>query len=509
MGDSVPATVYLVGAGPGDPRLISVRGKELLEAADVVLYDGLVSPLLFANLRADLEYAGRATEDGRKRVLQPEINARLIELARSGRRVVRLKGGDPFVFGRGGEEAAALAAAGVPFEIVPGVTAAVAAAEYAGISLTHRAHASSIAFVTGHEDPNKPGRTIDYDRLAGWPGTVVFYMGLNRLGRIAAELLARGADPATPACVVSRGTTGLHRTVSGRLDDITDKATAAGLKAPSLIITGACVAERHAIDWFESKPLLGRRLLVTRPAGQADEAVALALDLGAEPILCPLIEIGPPDDWKPVDDAIDRLAEFDWLVFTSVNGVAYFLDRLFEAGGDARRLGHLRLAAVGPATADALAARGLRADVVPQTFRAEALAEELRPHVADARVLWAGANIGREVLIEERTAAGATVEKVAVYTNREAESLPEPVAAHLAAGEIDWVLLSSPSIARNYARLSGRYPTQSPPKVAAISPVTADAAREAGLPIDVTAAPHTWAGLLDAVRDHVAGRLDV
>lgn len=496
-----PATVHLVGAGPGDPRLISVRGKELLSAAEVVLYDGLVSPLLLHGLDAEREYAGRATEGGRKRVLQGEINARLIELALSGKRVVRLKGGDPFVFGRGGEEAAALAAAGVPFEVVPGVTAAVAAAEYAGISLTHRAHASGLAFVTGHEDPTKPGATIDYDRLAGWPGTVVFYMGLNRLPKIAGELLARGADPATPACVISRGTTGLQRTVTGTLADLPGRVAEAGLRPPSLIVVGNCVAERHAIDWFEAKPLLGRRLLITRPAAQAEEAVGLALDLGAEPVICPLIEIGPAEDFGPVDDALGRLGEgaFDWLVFTSVNGVAAFFARLWATGGDVRRLGGAKLAAIGPATAGALAERGLRADVVPETFRAEALAASLLPHVGGGRVLWAGANIGRDVLSDELTAGGATVEKVAVYTNRDVTAWPEGVGPLLEKGDIDWALLSSPSIARNYARLLAGTKSDRPPRVAAISPVTEAAAVEAGLAVDVVAGTHTWAGLLDAV----------
>ncbi|HEX6986759.1 MAG TPA: uroporphyrinogen-III C-methyltransferase, partial [Planctomycetaceae bacterium] len=408
----LPGTVYLVGAGPGDPGLLTLRGRQCLEAADVVLYDGLVSPLLLRHTKATCERTSRAASPGGKRLDQEEINARLIAAAKAGKTVVRLKGGDPFLFGRGSEEAAALAAAGVPFEVVPGVTAAIAAATYAGLSLTHRELASSVAFVTGHEDPSKPDAALDYAALARFPGTLVFYMGLHRLGRIATALIEAGKSPATPACVISRATTPHQRTVDGPLSELPALAQAAGLHAPSLIVVGECVRQREAIAWFERRPLLGKRVGVTRPEHQADGAIERLFALGAEPVLMPLLEIRPPEDWSAVDAAINRLHEFRWLVFTSANGVEHFLSRLWERGDDLRRLSGLYLAAIGPATAAKLEEYRLRADVVPDEYRAEGLVEALRSSVAGQRVLWAGADRGRDVLPEGLAAAGAEVVKV-------------------------------------------------------------------------------------------------
>jgi len=495
-------TVYLVGAGPGDPGLLTLRGRQCLEAADVVLYDGLVSPLLLRHTRATCERTSRAGHDGGKRLDQSEINARLVAEAKAGKTVVRLKGGDPFLFGRGSEEAAALAAEGIPFEVVPGVTAAIAAAAYAGLSLTHRELASSVAFVTGHEDPTKPDLALDYAALARFPGTLVFYMGLHRLARIASALIEAGKPPSTPACVISRATTPHQRTVEGALADLAGLAEAAGLHAPSLIVVGDCVRQRSNIAWFEQRPLLGARVGVTRPEGQADGVVDHLLALGAEPVLMPLLEIGPPPDWTPVDAAIDRLSEFDWLVFTSVNGVEFFLNRLWTRGGDLRRLAGLHLAAIGPATAARLEEYHLRADVIPDEYRAEGLAESLAPLVAGKRVLWAGADRGRDVLPEGLAAAGAQVEKVITYRSGDALTLSPAVTDLLTRGDLDWIALSSPAIAR---RLAALLPDSACPhlgsrtRLASISPVTSQAAREAGLPIAVEAEEYTWDGLMDAI----------
>ena len=325
-----PGKVYLVGAGPGDPGLVTKKGLECLAQADLVLYDGLVNPLILLYTHARAERTNRTDGPAGRVLEQHEINERLIAAAHEGKTVVRLKGGDPFVFGRGGEEAAALARAQVPFEVVPGVTAAVAASAYAGISLTHRDFASAVAFITGHEDPQKPWATLDYKALAAFPGTLVFYMGLHRLGAIAESLIAAGKPARTLAAVVSRGTTPAQKTIVATLADLADKARAAALHAPSMIIIGECVRQRETIGWFEKKPLFGKRILVARPAGQATKIVARLLELGAQPILAPTIDIQPPDDWTAVDRILERLDEFDWLIFTSVNGVNSLLDRLWE-----------------------------------------------------------------------------------------------------------------------------------------------------------------------------------
>ncbi len=494
--------VYLVGAGPGDPGLLSLKGRDCLAKADVVLYDGLVNPLLLRHTEAHAERTCRSMGPEGRVLDQVEINARLIDGARAGKTVVRLKGGDPFIFGRGSEEAAALAEAGIPFEVVPGVTAAVAAAEYAGISLTHREQSSAVAFVTGHEDPNKPGSSVDYQNLAGFAGTLVFYMGLHRLAKIAESLIAEGKDPEAPACVISRATTPLQRTVSAPLAELPEAVAAAELHAPSLIIIGECVNQREKISWFEHRPLFGRSIAITRPLHQADAAISLALELGAQPLLLPAIEILPPEDWSPIDEVLSRLADFDWLIFTSANGVESLMNRLWNSGRDARALGHLKLAAIGPATAETLCRYQLRADIVPESYRAEALAESLKPLVAGRRVLWAGADRGRDVLPTELAATGAQMEKLIVYRNRDATDVPPETQILLEAGQVDWIALSSPSIARNLKKLIGPKALAhlgQRTRIATISPVTTAAAKEAGLPVHAEAAEYTWPGLFEAM----------
>ncbi len=495
--------VYLVGAGPGDPGLLSLKGRECLAKADVVLYDGLVNPLLLRHTGATVERTCRTMDESGRVLKQEEINARLIADARAGKTVVRLKGGDPFIFGRGSEEAAALAEAGIPFEVVPGITAAIAAGEYAGISLTHREHASAVAFITGHEDPKKPGSTVDYQNLAGFAGTLVFYMGLHRLPAIVESLLAAGKPSETPACVISRATTPRQKTITAPLEQLPQAVKDAGLHAPSLIIVGDCVLQREKISWFEHRPLFGKLIAITRPIHQADDAVEQALDLGAQPVLLPTLEILPPDDWSLVDQTLSRLGEFDWLVFTSANGVEQFLNRLWTLGQDARALGHLKLAAIGPATSETLERFSLRADVLPESFRAEALAEALKPLVKGQRVLWAGANRGRDVLPTELAAAGAMVEKLVVYQNQDAREVPAETRELLEAGDVDWIALSSPSIARHLKPLIGPKASAhlgGKTKIAAISPVTTAAALEAGLPIHAEAREYTWPGLFEAIR---------
>lgn len=499
--------VYLVGGGPGDPGLISVRGVECLNLADEVLYDGLVNPLLLKHARAHCERTCRTDGPNGRILKQDEINQRLVDSALAGKTVVRLKGGDPFIFGRGSEEAACLRKHGIDYEIVPGITAATAAGEYAGFSLTHRESASMVTFVTGHEAPGKDGSALNYAQLAESPGTLVFYMGLDNLRRISQSLLENGKRADTPAAVISRATTPHQRTVVAPLNEIADAVAQAGLHAPSLIIVGDCVAQRAELAWFEKKPLFGQKIGITRPVGQAEPQIKRAFELGAQPVLMPSIRIEPVDDWSKVDATLKRLAEFDWLVFTSVNGVNAFFDRLWQLGHDARHVANLKIAAIGSSTADALAAYHLRADLIPSEFRAEALASELAPVVRNRNVLWARANRGRNILPHELTNAGATIEELVVYQNLDVEAFSEDVLTALNEGALDWIGLSSPSIARRVASLlpdSARDRLGQSLRIASISPVTSAAASEAGLPVHVEATTFTWEGIFEAIRAAVA-----
>ncbi len=501
--------VYLVGAGPGDPGLITLKGIECLQKADLILYDGLVNPLILQHVSSEVERTCRVSEGCKnRRVLQQdEINQRLISAALEGKTVVRLKGGDPFIFGRGSEEAAALRNAGIEFEVVPGITAATAAAGYAGISVTHRAHASAVALITGHEDPTKPDSALDYDVLAKFPGTLVFYMGLHKLERIVESLIQAGKAEETPAAVISRGTTPFQKTVQSTLSQLPEQVRQAGLVAPSLIVIGDCVSLRDQIAWFEQKPLFGLRIGITRAEEQSEPEIKRALELGAQPVLLPTIEIGPPVDWEPVDAAIAGLDEYQWLVFTSANGVNYFLNRLWETGYDARKLARLKIATIGPSTAEALQQFHLRADLIPDQYRAEALAAALKPLVQGQKILWAGANRGREVLQTELAEVSATVDKIVVYENHDVASWESESLELLELGEIDWIGLSSPSIARNFSRLlteDVRQHLGSRTRLVSISPVTTQAATDVGLQIDAEAEEYLWDGIFAAIQKHVS-----
>lgn len=507
---SVPAEtigkVYLVGGGPGDPGLLTLKGADCLRRADLILYDGLVNPLLLLHGHADVERTCRSEGPLGRHLPQQEINRRLIDAAKSGKTVVRLKGGDPFIFGRGSEEASALAAAGIPFEVVPGITAATAAAVYTGISLTHRDHASAVAFITGHEDPCKLSEaTLDYHSLAKFPGTLVFYMGLHRLEAITSSLIQAGMSGRTPVCVVCRATQPLQRTVTGPLNEIAEISRMADLHPPSLVIVGDCVQLREQAHWFEDRPLFGQMIGVTRPDDQAGETALRAYELGALPVMLPTIKISPPETWTEVDAVLDRLHEFDWIVMTSVNGIRGLLGRLWSRGGDVRSLSHAKLACIGPATAAVLEEYSLRADLVPREYRAESLAEALQLFVTGKRVLWARASRGRNVLPSILTAAGANLEQLVVYQNSDVEKLPATQLEQIERGDLNWIGLSSPSIAHSLARLlspTARKQLGTKTKIASISPVTSAAAREAGLPVAAEATVFTWEGLFQAMISH-------
>lgn len=500
--------VYLVGAGPGDPGLLTRRGEALLAAADVVVYDHLASARLLdlAPAHAQRICAGKAV--GHRTMTQDAIHAVLIEHARAGRSVVRLKGGDPLLFGRGAEEAAALRAAGVSFEIVPGVTAGVGATAYAGIPVTHRASASAVAFVTGHTDPESTGAggRLDWSALAAFPGTLVVYMGVTHLAAICRTLIGAGKSPDTPAAIVESGTLPWQRTLRATLSSLPDLAVGAGLRPPALVVVGEVASLGDGLAWYERLPLFGQRIVITRPAGEAARSAAVLEALGAEVLSAPMVEVRPISDPAALDAAIGRLDGFDWLVFTSANGVRFFIRRLEELGRDLRALARIRLAAIGPATAAALAGFHLRADLVPDSYRSEALAEALGAHAGGARILLARADRGRTVLRDELEHL-ADVIQVPVYHNADVEALPESVADRIAEGRVDWITVTSSAVvSRLHAlldqparRLVGRRV-----RLASLSPVTSEAAARLGWDVAVEAVEYTWEGLVRSLVERVA-----
>jgi uroporphyrinogen III methyltransferase/synthase len=426
----------------------------------------------------------------------------MLEAARQGKRVVRLKGGDPFLFGRGAEEAQALRDAGIPFEVVPGVTAGLAAAAFAGIPLTHRIHSSAVALVTGHECPDKSKSLLDWPALARFPGTLVFYMGTSRLGLIVQQLLDHGKPPDTPAAVVRWGTTGQQRTVEAPLSGLVAAVGEARLKAPAVIIIGRVVGVRSQLSWWEQRPLMGRHVLVTRPQQQAADLIHQLEVLGAVVDTMPTVEIREPEDWGPVDRALAQLAHYQWLAFTSANGVHALVRRLRQTGRDLRALGPLRLAAIGPGTAEALRTYQLDADLVPGRFNSEGLAEELRAQAAGQRILLARADRGRDVLRQELRAV-AEVDQIAVYAQADVQAVDPGVVERLSAGVISHVTLTSSNIARSLHQLlpepaRARIKTGAV-KLVSISPETSRAIRDLGWPVAGEASEYTSAGVVEAL----------
>ncbi|HEX5588302.1 MAG TPA: uroporphyrinogen-III C-methyltransferase [Acidimicrobiia bacterium] len=485
-------TVYLVGAGPGDPGLLTVRGAELLRSADVVVYDRLASPSLLALAPATAELVTAGKAPGAVDLTQDEINRLLVDRGRAGASVVRLKGGDPYVFGRGGEEAEALAAAGVPFEVVPGITSAIGAAAYAGIPVTHRGVSTHFTVVTGHEDPTKDRTDVDWDALARTGGTLVILMGAGRIADIADALVGGGLAPDTPVAAVRNGTRPDQHTVRATLATVAD----AGVRAPSAIVVGDVAA--LDLGWFEQRPLFGRSVVVTRAREQSSELRARLESLGADVVEVPTIAL------EPVAFALPDLAKIAWLVFTSANGVDAFFDRgLVAAGLDARALAHVRVAVIGPGTERALAARGIRADLVPERFVAESLLAAfpdptpVNDAAGPVRVVVARAEQARDVLPEGLRDRGYAVEVLAVY--RTVQTEPDPAQlARVRTGAVDAITFTSSSTVTNLCDALGAIPDPQP-LVVSIGPVTSDAARARGLRVDVEADPHTIDGVVDAL----------
>ncbi len=508
---SEPGKVYLVGAGPGDPGLITVKGADALRAADIVVYDRLSSPQLLdlAPPAAERVFVGK--EPDTPADFQEHINQTLAKAALAGKTVVRLKGGDPFVFGRGGEELAALRAAGVPTEVVPGVTSAVAVPAYAGVPVTQRGLAASFTVVTGSEDPTKPEPALDWAALAKTPGTLVVLMGWRSLPAIVESLLANGRSPSTPVAVTQWGTLPKQRTVSGTLADILAKGDEAGLGSPVVTVIGDVAGLREELRWFDTGPLFGLRVLVTRSRQQASVLTRLLAAEGAEPIELPTVEIAPLDDYGALDEALAHVGDYGWVVFTSANAVDAVFARLAHGGGDARALGGVRAAAIGPATAAALAERGIVADYVPDTFTSEAVAEGFRRFdMSRVRVLIPRADIAPDALPAGLRAQGAVVDDVAAYRTVKPPEAAKQARELLGSGSIDVATFTSSSTVRNLLELiDGEKALLDGVRIASIGPVTSATARELGLRVDVEAEEHTVPGLVRALsRAHKGAALD-
>jgi uroporphyrinogen III methyltransferase/synthase len=491
----VSGRVYLVGAGPGDPGLLTLRALELIASAEVILHDRLIPAGALDGARADAELLFVGKEGGGASVAQEEIEALMVDRARAGKTVVRLKGGDPFVFGRGGEEALTLRAAGIPFEVVPGVTAGLAASAYAGIPVTHRGLSSAVALITGHEDPDKQQTAIDWQALAAFPGTLVFYMGVRRLPQIADALIAAGRSPAEPAAVVEAGTLPAQRTLTGKLESLPELARRAGFRAPSITVVGPVAALAGELSWLAPLPLAGLTVAVTRARAQASELASGLARHGARVVQAPVIRLqplpGPPLDPSP----------YDLICLTSPNGVEALFERLGDGGRDARSLAGARVAAIGPGTARALAAHGVSADVVPERFVAEALVEALAD-VPVSRALVARAREARDVLPDALRERGVEVDVLALYETL-AEPL-EPQALELACGA-DYITFTSSSTVSFFLDAAGA-PLSPGTRIVSIGPITSQALREHGLEPHVEASRHDIAGIIDALLADAARR---
>jgi uroporphyrinogen III methyltransferase / synthase len=493
----VAGIVYLVGAGPGDPGLMTRRSLDLIAAAEVILYDRLIPPgaLEGAREEAELRYVGK--QPGAAAIAQEELNALLVKLGAAGKRVVRLKGGDPFVFGRGGEEAEALAEAGIPFEVVPGVTAGIAAPAYAGIPVTHRDAASAVAFVTGHEHPEKPESALDWEALARFPGTLVLYMGVKNLPVIAERLIAAGRPATEPAAVVERGTHPGQRTVVAPLDQIAARVSEEGIRPPSITLIGEVASLRKRIAWLDRRPLHGQVVAVTRARAQASGLAARLRELGAEVVETPAIRIQPLPLEGALLDAVSRLRDYALVCLTSPNGVRLLFEALDQLNQDARALTGATVAAIGPGTASELAARGIRADVVPERFVAEGLIEALASLPLDGRrVLVARAAEARDVLPDALRERGGHVDEVALYQTV-SEALGEEERGALE--RATYVTFTSSSTVRFFLASGARVPEEA--RVVSIGPITSATAREEGLQVDVEAEQHDLEGLVRALRE--------
>jgi uroporphyrinogen III methyltransferase/synthase len=491
---------FLVGAGPGDLGLVTLRAKECIEQAEVIIYDYLCNPemLRWAPDSAELIFAGKKA--GAHTLTQNEINALLVEKTREGKQVVRLKGGDPFVFGRGAEEAQALAAAGLPFVVVPGVTSAIAGPAYAGIPVTHRGKNSHVTFFTGHEDPEKSESSIDFGALAKLGGTQVMLMGVERIESIAREMLANGMRKDLPVALIRWATTGRQETLVGTLENIAQRVAGAEFAAPAIAVFGEVVSLREQLNWFEDRPLSGKRIVVTRTRSQAGVLSEQLRALGADVIELPTIRIEPPTDLRAFAELVQDAHAYDWIVFTSPNGVTAFFDLFYKLYDDAREIGAARIAAIGPATAQRLKEFHMHVDLQPEEFVAESLAREFRKEggIENLRVLLARAEKARDLLPKELTALGAIVDEGFAY--RTVPETRDDIGARrrLLEEGADLITFTSSSTVENFLALGLPWPAKM--QVASIGPITSETAREHGLEVTIEARRHDIPGLVEAIR---------
>ena len=505
-----PGKVYLIGAGPGDPGLMTLKGKDILCKADVVIYDYLANKIFleYAKPQAELIYVGK--KGGDHTMGQADINRLIVLKSQDGKSVARLKGGDPFIFGRGGEEAQELVADGVPFEVVPGITSAISVPAYAGIPLTHRDHTATVAFVTGHEDPFKEKSNIHWDKLATGVGTIVFLMGVGNLKKIAQNLMRHGRSADTPVAVIRRGTVAEQETISGNLKNIAERVENAGLRPPAIIVVGDVVGLRDELNWFETKPLFGKRIVVTRAREQASGFLQELASLGADCIQFPTIEIIPPDSWEPLDTAISDLESYQWLLFTSVNGVKYFLKRLYSSGKDVRDLKGIKIGAIGPKTADQWHQLGIKPDLIPDEYRAEAVVEAFKKwDTQGVRILVPRAAKAREILPDQLRKMGAQVDVVDAYKTVSPTENIAGVRDMLEKGTIDMVTFTSSSTVTNFVNMFGSEKQRLTDvwmkrvKIACIGPITADTAKANGFSVDLMPSDYTIEALTRAITDSI------
>lgn len=497
-----PGKVYLIGAGPGDPGLLTIKGRDCLALADVIIYDYLANPVLLGYARPDAEriYVGKSC--GKHSMPQDEINQLLADKAAAGLNVARLKGGDPYVFGRGGEEASLLHQQNIRFEVVPGVTAGFAAAAYAGIPLTHRDVTTSLALLTGHERPERKLSSLDWQKLATGLGTLIFYMGMTNLKMISEKLIEHGRAADTPVAVVQWATLPRQKTLTGRLDEIAEQVATAKIEPPAVIIIGEVVRYREELRWYDNLPLFGRRFLVTRPRAQAASFVALLQAQGAETICIPTIEIGPPEDWQACDLALNQLGDYQGLILTSANGVDAFFDRLAALNLDLRALSGVEICAVGPKTARAIEKRGLKPDFIPQDYRAEGVVAALLARgVAGKRYLYPRTTIARSLIPDSLTTAGAQVDAPIFYRTLAPAGKQEMIRHLLDAGELDAICFSSSSTFDNLHAMFGADLHQLQKKTAffSIGPLTSQTIRKHGFEVTLEPEHSTLEDLVAAM----------
>jgi len=495
-----PGICYLTGAGPGDPGLVTLRAREVVEQAQVIVYDYLCNPAIleWAPPDAEIIYAGKKA--GAHTLNQEEINALLVERTRSGKRVVRLKGGDPFVFGRGGEEAEALAREKLPFEVIPGVSSVFAGPAYAGIPVTHREHTSQVTIFTGHEDPSKPGAFLDYAGIARQPGTRIMLMGIERIGPITEALLANGADPALPVALIRWATTGRQQTLRGRLDAIAAQVAETGFSAPAIAVFGQVVGLRDTLNWFESRPLFGVRIVVTRTRKQAGALSSCLRALGADVWEVPTIRIEEPHNLLEFGELVQDAHSYDWLVFTSGNGVDAFFRMFFKLYEDTRDIGGIRIAAIGPATAARIRDFHLKVDLQPAEYVAESIIKEFRAvgSIEHLRFLLVRGEQARDILPREFARLGAIVDEAIAYrTVPETSDIAGGIERFRSEGA-DLITFTSSSTVGNFLALKLPWPAGL--KTASIGPVTSQTMRELGLKVDIEASRHDIPGLVAAIR---------